>query len=204
MTRDFDSMNRFHQPFRARIQQGFSLTIVLLILVITSLLGIGASQIALMSERGARSDRDQQVAWQSAEAALIDAEVDMINSTSTRNTLFDGKNVIPFVPGCGTSGSSRGLCAMVSTGKPAWLTADFTSTADSAPTVAFGTFTTQTLPTGVGVQPSKPPRYLIEILPDPVGDKTGNASPSYLYRVTAMGFGPRSDTQAVLQMITRN
>lgn len=182
-------------------QRGASLIMVMLILVVVSLLGVGGAQIALMSERGARNDRDQQVAWQSAEAALIDAEIDMIGSTSTRRTLFDGETVSAFVAGCGTSGTSIGLCDITMSGKPAWLTANFTTTSSSAPTTALGTFTGRTFAAGsVGVQPAKVPRYIIELVPDPVGSKS---NPTYLYRVTAMGFGPREDIQAVLQMLYR-
>ena len=191
-------------PPQSTSQRGFSLVIVLLILLITSLLSAGASQIALMGERSARSDRDQQVAWQSAEAALADAELEMNDKSTQRYALFDGKNAVAFVKNCGTSGQSIGLCAIVESGKPAWLTANFNSTANDAPTVAFGRFTGQKLQTGeFGVQPSKLPRYVIEILPDPTGDKTAKATPTFLYRVTAMGFGPRPNIQTVLQTTYR-
>ena len=174
---------------------------VMLILIVVSLLGVGSAQIALMSERGARNDRDQQVAWQGAEAALIDAEFDMIGATATRKTLFDRNTKTGFLPGCGTSGTSVGLCDVTLTGKPAWLTVDFTATGSSAATTAFGTFTGQTFAAGgVGIQPAKVPHYVIELVPDPVGDKS---NPTFLYRVTAMGFGPRADIQAVLQMLYR-
>jgi len=182
-------------------QAGVSLIIVMLILVIVSLLGVSGVQVAIMSERGARNDRDQQIAWQAAEAALIDAEVDMIGTTGTRNTLFDGKTQSPFITGCGSSGTSIGLCDLVQAGKPAWLTVNFTTTDASAATTEFGIFTGRTFAAGgVGIQPAKAPRYVIELVPDPVGDK---ADPSFLYRVTAMGFGPRDDIQAVLQMLYR-
>ena len=181
-------------------QRGASLIMVMLILVVVSLLGVGGAQIAIMSERGARNDRDQQVAWQAAEAALIDAEIDMIDPTLARKVLFNGKTQSAFVAGCGTSGTSVGLCDLTVTGKPAWLTADFTATS-SAATTQFGAFTGRTFAAGgVGIQPAKAPRYIFELVPDPIGDK---ADPAYLYRVTAMGFGPRADIQAVLQMLYR-
>lgn len=184
-----------------RQQAGVSLIIVMLILVIVSLLGVSGVQISIMSERGARNDRDQQIAWQAAEAALIDAEVDMIGATATRRTLFDGKAQSPFIPGCGSSSTSIGLCDLVLTGNPAWLTVDFTTTDSNARTTPFGLFTSRTFAAGgVGIQPAKAPRYVIELVPDPVGDKS---DPSFLYRVTAMGFGPRDDIQAVLQMLYR-
>lgn len=193
-------------------QRGASLIMVMLVLVIVSLLGVGGAQIALMGERSARNDRDQQVAWQAAEAALIDAEADMIDPTAspttTRQTLFDAKNQIAFYSGCGTAtsiatGKSLGLCALNTdtTVKPAWLTADFTVTGSTAMTTEYGQFTGRSFAAGAkGTQPALKPRYVIEVLPDPYGDKS---EPKFIYRVTAMGFGPRADIQAVLQMIYR-
>lgn len=197
---------QFHPPRHYPAQRGASLIMVMLILVVVSLLGVGGAQIALMSERGARNDRDQQVAWQAAEAALIDAEFELGGAvgSSTRNTLasplFDGGHAIMFIDGCGTSGDSIGLCNLVplGSGKPAWLTVDFTMTGSSAPTTEFGKFTARTFAAGgVGIQPAKPPRYIIELVPDPLNPST------FLYRITAMGFGPRADIQAVLQTIYR-
>ena len=60
--------------------RGFSLIVVLIILVIVSMLGVAASQLVLQSERSARFDRDWQVAFQAAEAALMDAEFVALDS----------------------------------------------------------------------------------------------------------------------------
>ncbi len=183
-------------------EHGISLIMVMLILVVVSLLGIGGVQVSMMGEHGARNDRDSQVAWQSAEAALVDAEFDMFGpGTAPRSTLLDGRNLSLFVDGCGGSGNNRGLCTLVAAGKPAWLTADFSDTSAGAKTTAFGTFTTRTFASGAaGIQPAQAPRYLIEPITDPNGDM---ADPTYLYRVTAMGYGPRPDIQAVVQMLYR-
>jgi len=187
---------------RHSTQRGVSLIMVMLILVVVSLLGVGGAQIALMSERSARNDRDQQVAWQAAEAALTDADFEMSYAASGRATIFNSKNASAFVAGCGTTGSAVGLCALNLTGQPAWLSVDYTDTSASAPTTKFGTFTNRVFAYGsVGIQPAKAPRYVIEAVPDPDSDPT---NPTYIYRVTAMGFGPRDDIQAVLQMIYRN
>lgn len=192
---------------RHHAQRGASLIIVMLILIVVSVLGIGSAQIALMSERGARNDRDLQVAWQAAEAALMDAEFDIHPSPrpatpTVRQSLFDGKNSTPFIDGCGTSGNSVGLCNSGLTGKPAWLTADFMATGSSAATTQFGAFTGRSFAAGApGIQPAMAPRYIIELVPDLVGDRS---NPTFLYRVTAMGFGPRADIQAVLQTLYRN
>ena len=197
------------QPARRQTaQRGISLVMVMLILVVVSVLGVGAAQIAILSERGARNDRDQQIAWQAAEAALVDAEFDMRDPVpaTSRQSLFDSKNQVAFFSGCGTAtsvagGNSLGLCALNSTGKPAWLAVDFTTINAAATTTALGAFTGRSFASGgLGIQPAQLPRYVIEVLPDPFGDAS---NPKVIYRVTAMGFGPRKDIQAVLQIIYR-
>lgn len=201
----------FRHPNNHSAQTGASLIVVMIILTIVSLLGVAGIQISMMSERGARNDRDQQVAWQSAEAALMDAEFDMFGpGASTRRATFAPTNLSAFAPGCGSTGASVGLCAIVDAGKPAWLTVGFDTTGTSAQTTEFGAFTGRSFAAGgIGVQPSKKPRYVIEAIPDQFGTGSGSRNLSsgdvkYVYRVTSMGFGPRDDIQAVLQMIYRN
>ena len=214
MNKGFDMVrsNSVKPNSRDRRQAGASLMMVMIILTIVSMLGVAGIQISMMSERGARNDRDQQVAWQSAEAALMDAEFDMFGpGGSTRRTTFlPNTNLNAFVPGCGGSGSGSGLCAIVASGKPAWLTVSFDATGSTAQTTEFGAFTGRSFAAGgIGVQPSKKPRYVIEAIPDQFSAGSGSRNLSsgqvkYLYRVTSMGFGPRDDIQAVLQMIYRN
>ena len=185
---------------------GASLILVLIILTVVSLLGVAGMQISMMSERGARNDRDRQIAWQAAEAALIDAEFDIYgpgNPFPARRKIFSDatSDDAIFVAGCGNAGDNIGLCKLVNTGKPAWLTVDFTNDSASAPTTQLGQYTGRTFQSGnVGIQPARPPRYVIEALPDP---DSPPSSKTYIYRVTAMGFGPRPEIQAVLQMIFR-
>jgi type IV pilus assembly protein PilX len=187
-------------------QHGASLLMVMMILVIVSILGIGGMQIAIMSERGSRNDRDTQMAWQSAEAALQDAEFDMRGpGTSTRQSSFSNSVKSEFVEGCGASnsGNSKGLCIPAISGKPVWLTTDFVSS--TSPTTEFGDFTGRVFNTGTsGARPAKKPRYMIEILDDPeTFSDLSLGKKKYVYRVTAMGFGPRDDIQTVLQMVFR-
>ena len=196
----------------ARRSRGVSLIVVLLILVVVSILGVSGIQLAMMCERGTRNDRDQQIAWQAAEAALMDAEFDIeglpASSTTKRNNIFKSKDtqIEKFKTDCGSSDNETGLCALNDTGTPAWLTVDFTLTGTSAPTVQFGTFTGRDFPSGSkGVQPVRPPRYVIEPIRDPRFARTRPVTEQlYVYRVTAMGFGPNAETQAVVQMIYRN
>ena len=185
-------------------EHGASLITVLLILVIVSLIGVGSAQIALMGERGSRSSRDIQVAWQSAEAALIDADIDLYNNvaSTSRTRVFDGKTTSSFPSsGCGTSGDSKGLCASVTSGKPNWLIVDFTGSTD---VTTLGDYTGRSFSAGgTGTQPALKPRYVIEPVLAQTGDKA-SLEQEVVYRVTAMGFGPRTDIQAVLQMLYRN
>ena len=220
---------------RTATQRGASLIVVLLILIVVSILGVGSAQIALMAERGARNDRDLQVAWQAAEAALVDAEIDIttpaanasapatargvvfgmgVVGTPARNVQSEKVNINNFVNDCGDSISTGlggvktwGLCSLPITGKPAWLRVNFSDTSSSAHTVPFGTFSGRGYATGnIGVQPTRPPRYIIEAIRDEGAasrDKTAQ-DPKFIYRVTSMGFGPREDIQAVMQMTYRN
>lgn len=183
-------------------QSGASLIMVLLVLMIVSILGVGGAQIALMGEKSARNDSNYQMAWQSAEAALQEAEVDM--RTGSRGALFAPNIKNAFLDGCGSSGDSKGLCNPSIVGKPVWLTADFTSS--SSPATEFGDFTTRAFSSGsVGIQPAQKPRYIIEVLDDPDvgGSLKAGTQKKYIYRVTSMGFGPRTDIQAVMQMTFR-
>ena len=195
-------------PGAKRSQQGASLIIVLIVLTIVSLLGVAGIQVSMMSERGARNDRDMQLAWQSAEAGLVDAEFDLFGTTglvSTRSATFKPAiNLTLFADGCGI-GTNAGLCSLVSSGKPAWLTVPFTVTGSAAQSAFYGQFTGRSFAAGaLGIQPAAIPRYVIEAIRDPGDRDTGSLDGQYVYRVTAMGFGPRTDVQAVLQMIYRN
>lgn len=185
-------------------QRGFSLITTLILLIVVTVLGIGASQMVLLSERATRFDRDTQIAFQEAEAALIDAEFDIRGpntSASQRVATFSATSGLGFIDGCGTG---TGLCLPAADGqKPVWYTVDFTDESSSAKTVKFGDFTGRTLSTGTsGIRPEMPPRYIIEVIPDNTSGSSAS-TPKKLFRITAMGFGPRKETQAVLQMIFR-
>ncbi|WP_375577424.1 pilus assembly PilX family protein [Paracidovorax oryzae] len=205
------SAPRLSRPSFARggQQRGVSLIVVLILLVIISILGIGAAQLSMMGERGSRNERDLQIAWQGAEAGLMDAEFDMRGpGTSNRMGVFTKNDSSAFVLGsCGAnnSGNSAGLCdPSTVTGKPLWLSTDLA--ADTPAATLYGTFTSRTFTAGAsGLQPAKKPRYIIEVLPDrnAFGDASGRADKKFVYRVTSMGFGPRADIQAVTQMLFR-
>ena len=223
--------NRRNQRAHAHLytrQSGVSLVVVLLLLVIVSMLGIASMQIAMMGERGARNDRDMQIAWQSAEAALVDAEIELRGPNHASNRLKNKIQTLPQIPlsGCDASAAWRGFCSPKTDGKdkPTWLLVDFTRTDDGAQSVALGTYTGRSYKNaenglGTGIQPALAPRYIMEDVS--VADaanagggmvtasyksapKTGKEATERLYRVTAIGFGPRSDIQAAAQALIRN
>ena len=195
-------------------QRGFSLIVVLLMLVIAMVLGIGAAQLSLVGERSARNDRDAEVAFQAAEAALVDAERDVLGpnpASAQRLCLFNGTDVSAFVPGCGVAGMQQGLCAPAEVGdKPPWMTIDFA--AGNARSVAYGSFTGQSYAAGddaakarAGTLPARSPRYIVEAVRNFGGWQSNQlqsasaGKASYLFRVTAIGYGMQEDTQVVLQ-----
>ena len=186
------------------LQHGFSLITTLILLIVVTVLGIAASRIVLMSEKTSRFDRDTQIAFQAAEAALIDAELDIQGPNtfaSKRMNIFELKNKVNFVVGCGT-GSQQGMCAPANAGdKPIWYQVNFTDESANAKTVKLGQFTGREFAVGsTGIRPEIAPRYIVEVITDPTPSATLN---DVLYRITAMGFGPRKETQVVLQIVFR-
>ena len=218
---------------RARVsshQRGISLLTILLILLIVSLLGTASVQITMMSERGARNDRDMDLAWQSAEMGLVGAEIELQGPNKASNSrtqkILSGNINIP-AAGCRTNGDWKGFCHYKTGERPTWLAVDISETEDASPSVEFGTFTGQSYASagqddGKGIQPAYKPRYIIEAMPiDSDRSNPGAGMVGYqqkpaevkgpdaktgdrLYRVTSLGFGPRKDIQAVVQTLYRN
>ncbi|HCE08720.1 MAG TPA: pilus assembly protein [Oxalobacteraceae bacterium] len=193
-------------------QTGIALIVSLLMLVVIMLLGTSAGQIALLGEKASRNDRDRLLAFQAAEAGLMDAEVDIEHSPDaarSRSQLFSKDSARGF-PGegdeqClgGQTHAHLGLCKGTRDGAtPAWLTVDFLADGLHAHSVPYGMFTGQTLQTGVGSLSGRLPRYIVELM---VYNRQGESAdkPSYFYRITAIGFGARDTTQVVLQTFYR-
>ncbi|KAF1019679.1 MAG: hypothetical protein GAK30_02997 [Paracidovorax wautersii] len=157
-------------------QTGLSLITVLMLLAAASLLALAAAQAGLMAERGARHDQDSQIAWEAAEAALADAERDIESTPPNGRANLLRAGADSFAPDCGGSGDRRGLCRASDQGQPAWQRVDLARAA--APAVDYGTFTGRHL-------------------------DTGTAASTRVYRITALGFGPRTQTQIVLQTVYR-
>ena len=197
----------------SRAQAGMSLVVTLLMLISVMLLGLSAAQIALMSEKASRNDRDRQIAFQAAEAALIDGELDIQNSPdagNSRSARFSKNSALGFPaetdPDCGFGllNQGLGLCSRTAPGlPPAWLRVDFTNVdANTTQSVPYGKYTGQPFPIGGGSASSRSPRYVIELmLYNAPGERADQVT--YFYRLTAIGYGVRDTTQVVLQTFYR-
>lgn len=183
-------------------QKGASLVVSLLMLIVVLLLGLSAAQTALQGEKASRNDRDHQIAFQAAEAALMDAELDIEASAGkdSRSAIFAPDSALYFPEsGCRGDGKYAGLCASSGIdGAPVWLTVDFSDQSENAKSVRYGRFTDQLFQTGKGSLPARLPRYIIELMPFTL-EGVAASPPTYFYRITAIGFGMRDTTQVVLQ-----
>jgi type IV pilus assembly protein PilX len=190
-------------------QGGMALVVVLLVLIVVLLLATASAQIAMQGEKMARNDRDRRIAFEAAEAALLDAEMDIEAAPDlavSRSDLFSRFSAFgfPSSPGTCAGGAQNrflGLCQPAAAGEPAvWNTLDFGDAADGA-TVAYGHFTGRLFPSG-GALSARSPRYIIELLPDRrLGESAEREA--FLYRITAVGYGANERTQVALQSIYR-
>lgn len=167
-------------------QSGVSLVVVLVFLVMLSLLGVTAMRTAGIEEKMSGNERDRQLAFEAAEAALRDAERDVQNNLSAGSTF--------------TTACTDGLCLPPTDGTNIATTVNWTG----------GVPRTYGSRTGAGAFPftvSRQPRYVVELLPNmlaPSGESMSVASRSSAgtpFRITAVGWGRRPSTQVQLQVV---
>lgn len=156
-------------------QRGVVLPVALIFLAAVTLLAVSAVQLSLQEQKAFRGYRDRVLAFQAAEAALLDAEIDIQDATASarsRSAMFAEDRAIGF-PGAGESlchsgagNPVQGLCRLPADGlAPAWLAFNIADIAEVT-AVHFGQFTGRSMPIGSGVLPIAAPRYLIELVPD--------------------------------------
>lgn len=181
-------------------ERGFALATSLIMLVIVTLLALAGARMALDSRKVANNQRDRDIAFQAAEAALRDAEFDI--EGGTRAAAFTENAQIGFVKGeCGSSGTTRGLCETADGSiAPIWQTVDFEDTSANAPSVAYGTFTGNRFAAGAGLLPARLPRYIIEPMQLTIEGASASAQGKVpFYRITTVGFGPNPAVRVMLQ-----
>lgn len=190
-------------PLATRRARGGALVTALFVLLALSIIGASAAYTAIDAERAARSERDRHIALQAAEAALLDAERDIEGGSdpgSARAALFAAGNVEGFVDGCGKDGDLNvGLCAQGGPGLSAWQGVDLAADGRAAHATEYGRFTGALLPAGEGSLPAQLPRYIIELMPYAKAGADASRRTGNFYRITAIGFGARAQTQVVLQ-----
>ena len=206
-------------------ERGAALIIALLLLTIVSLLATSAWQVGMQEERIVGHQRDRNLAFEAAEAALRDGESDVLGICASghagctpRPDLINGET------GFGDNGaqgscSSDGLCLPNRDERP-----DFTSTAAlgalrappaTAASVPFGHYTRTGEDAGRafkgpnGDPLPRQPRYVIEVMCYHGGGQGMTSSfvascPNPIYRITAIGWGLRQGdggeaTEVVLQ-----
>lgn len=195
-------------PLCAR-QHGAALIVALLMLTVILTLAVSAANIALQGEKASRNDRDRQIAWHAAKAALLDAELDIEGSATgktRRGELLGGEQMERVSKDCGVEGSVQflGLCNADDRMAPAWQTVDFTDASEHAASVPYGLFTGQVFQVGQGPLPARLPRYIIELMGHRNTDNPlVKSAADDVYRITAVGFGARETTQVALQTLYR-
>lgn len=210
--------------FRGIRQKGMALIIVLGMMSVVFVIATISIRLTLLSERQARNDRDRQIAFQAAEAALADAELDIMgpNGAANKRCAMNSKDITLFVDSCGnnTTDQTRGLCTSntptPSTNyKPLYATVNFDETVDADRRYAlFGEFTGRTAnfkDKAAGGLSAKQPRYIIEAVnySGYVSTKqSGAAGPGKIglagsgetgFLVTGLGYGVSENTRVMLQ-----
>lgn len=200
-------------------QQGATLAIVLIFLVLVTLVGVTGMTTTTLEEKMAGNLKDQNLAFQAAESGLRDAKLDISGgvvpgaaTTLARNPVLSGAtgfgdNASNF-PSCSANTPpdiTAGLClstyepfknaagiSLASLNSTQILNQNFLT----APSVEYGSFTGAARIDNVFMQP----RYLIEAVKVCEG---GGKCPSWMYRITARGYGARFESQVTLQEIVR-
>ena len=214
-----------HPTFLSRRpQRGLALIFVLLMMAIAISAALFAARSTLLGDKTARNDRDRQTAFQAAELALNDAELDIMDATlalatgsKARGCKFGNKHAA-FYPelNCSFNADRRGFCEMPGISdpdkvKPMYKAIDWEETSDSARRyVKYGEFTGRSdhFVTGDGTgsvkppMPAKPPKYIIvQSTPAKVQILRGNQTfeVEAAYKVYALGYGVNPNTKVMLE-----
>lgn len=188
-------------------QKGVALVFVLIMMTMVFSIAAITSKLVTNAERTARNDRDRQTAFQAAEAALSDAEIDLMGPNTfvtQRVSSFDTQGASI---GCLGTADMRGFCgASADPTKPNYRLVDFDDTTATRKYTTYGEFTGREDSfafSSNGALPSKLPKYIIEkVTLDfanrglPSGNRAFNG-----FVITAVGYGLNADTKVYLQAL---
>lgn len=188
-------------------EKGVALIFVLIMMTIATSIALISARLTLSDERSARNDRDRQIAFQSAEMALNDAELDIMDPDTDRGCKFGTIKLIAGA-GCSASADARGLCGLKAyDDPPLYKSVNWNDTTSSRAYVNYGEFTGRdgALQVGAVGAPSKAPKYILlqTTLPVVVPYSSGklNYETTSAYRVFALGYGASPETQVLLEAV---
>lgn len=189
----------------ASAQQGVVLVTAIMFLIALTLVIISLMRTGIIEERMVANSRDWNNAFQAAEAALRDAEREIVSRTR-----ISGRT--GFESACsGTGLCLPNTCTSTADCAPIWIALASTDEAwkkgsGTTKSVTYGTYTSAAALPGLGAQP----RYIVEALTVPPGTSGGSIKPppggspsSTLYRVTAVGFGVNTGSRVMLQAMIK-
>lgn len=180
----------------SRVQSGMAvLAFVTTMLALTGAACVAAMQFLHASRQLAALQQDREIAFRTAEAALRDAEADLLAAAASNP---DRLAHWPAPGQCGTQ-AQRGICRP-GDGRPAWWPWIEGAPPDRAPALPFGTITGARMPVFPGGMAgvTRPPHYLIEVLEHPAHALAG-VSHWPLFRITALGQGRDPAVRVLLQ-----
>jgi type IV pilus assembly protein PilX len=188
---------------RRRASEGGFVLVTGLVLLITLLL-LGASLVLSTSseEKIQRNQRDKDVAFAAATAALRDAELHLSGAYQYRYKRWKTNSF--------TADCSAGWCdsTVAQSFQPVDKLDFFSGSGAGANSIAIGTVTGSPGVSHVSAQP----RYMIELVcatitgerPDNGNGKVAQCDPNFAFRITAQATGRLSTTRVVLQEIYRD
>jgi len=181
-------------------ERGAILIIALMFLVLLTIVGVASISSTTLEEKMAGNMREQVNAFQAAESALRDAEIDLetlIGGAGNRDAALGIGNGY-FNTLCSaafTNGVCRQPAVPAGTFQTEIVTAAGWDWASVTKTVGYGTFTGASPFTGLFQQP----RYVIEYLEEK-NDATTTPTTRY-FRVSARGWGANANTAVTLQTV---
>lgn len=186
-------------------QSGSVLLISLVMLLILTVVGIASISGVSMTEKMTNSQRDYDIAFEMAEAALVQGErwLDDYDGGWDHSHLGCSSGSPCWTQNC-TGGlcfrgsypsASNSMCEVDSSGTPVWQSASIW--ASGAATYS------------VSIAAVEKPKYLIEFMCYSPRDPTSYTEPPdytswvRIYRVTALGYGTHPETRVMLQSTYR-
>ena len=181
-----------------RAQEGIAvLAFVTTMLVLTASVCAAAMHFLHAGRQLAGLQLDREIAFRAAEAALLDAEADLLAAAASPHARLASW---PDPGHCGVE-AQRAICR-TGTGQPAWWPWIEGSPPESVPALSIGAFTgarLPDLPEGVAGA-THPPRYLIEVLDHHQTLQTLAGTAQWpRFRITALGLGRDPSVRVLLQ-----